>query len=128
MLLLQEQYWSNITKSSPIHQSWTLIESGSYPNCPSQSAIYINNHILDTSSFRIIAILFPNVTAVAINTMNNPKPTVIINVYNPNDHNLTTPLLEHLQQNIKASEYHAIILRATSTYTTHYGPSVLRHS
>ena len=26
ILMLQEQYWSTYTKSSPIHHAWTLIE------------------------------------------------------------------------------------------------------
>jgi ribonuclease HI len=110
MLILQEQYWSDITESSPINGSWTLIESKSYPNRKPRSAIYINNHILDTSAFRIITIPLPDVTAVAINTINNPKPTMIINIYNPGDENLITPLMEYLQQNIDPSQYHAIII------------------
>jgi len=32
MLIIQEQFWSEQTESMPIHGSWTLIESGSYPN------------------------------------------------------------------------------------------------
>src|SRR5579859_2848448 len=83
MLMIQEQYWSEHTKSAPTHGSWTLIESSSYPNRKPCSAIYINNHILDTSAFRIITIPFLDITAVVINTTNNPKPTLIINVYNP---------------------------------------------
>jgi len=110
MLILQEQYWSDFNESSPIHGSWTLIESESYPNSQPRSAIYINNRILDTSAFRIIAFPFPDVTAVAINTTNNSKPTLIINVYNPSDQNLITPLTEHLQQNIDPSQYHAIVI------------------
>src|ERR1700694_289706 len=70
MLILQEQYWSEYTKSSPIHGSWTLIESGSYLNRKPRSAIYINNRIIGTSAFRTITLLFPDVTAIAINTTN----------------------------------------------------------
>src|SRR5271155_1369686 len=110
MLMIQEQYWNEHTKSAPTHGSWTLIESTSYPNRKPRSAIYINNRILDTSAFRIIAFPLPDVTAVAINTTNNPKPTLIINVYNPGDQNLITPLTEHLQQNIDPSQYHAIVI------------------
>ena len=109
MLIIQEQYWSEYTKSAPTHGSWTLIESGSYPNRNPRSAIYINNRIIDTSAFRIITFPFPDVTAVAINTTNNSKPMLVINIYNPGDENLITPLIEHLQQNINTSQYHAII-------------------
>src|SRR5438552_18493136 len=100
MLIIQNQHWLEYTESALIHGSWTLIESESYPNRNPRSAIYINNRILDTSAFHIIAIPLPDVTAVAINTTNNPKPTLIINVYNPNDENLITPLTENLHQNI----------------------------
>src|SRR5436190_1710585 len=110
MLIIQEQHWSEYTESAPIHGTWTLIESESYPNRNPRSAIYINNHILDTSAFRIIAFPFPDVTAVAINTTNNSKPTLVIKVYNPGDENLITPLNEYLQQNIDPSQYHSIII------------------
>jgi hypothetical protein len=107
MLMIQEQYWSEHTKSAPTHGSWTLIESTSYPNRKPRSAIYINNRILDTSAFRIITFPFPDITAVAINTTNNPKPTLVINIYNPHDENLITPLMEYMERNINKSEYHA---------------------
>ena len=110
ILIIQEQHWIRRTESAPIHGSWTLIESGSHPNCNPRSAIYINNRILDTSAFRIITLPFPDVTAVAINTTNNPKPTLVINIYNPSDQNLIEPLMKHLHQNIDPSQYYAIIM------------------
>src|SRR5579859_1935514 len=121
MLMIQEQYWSEHSKSAPIHGSWTLIESGSYPNRKPRSAIYINNRILDTSAFCIITLPFPDVTAVAVNTTNSSNPTLVINIYNPGDENLITPLNEYIQQKIDPSQYHAIILAGTSTCTIHYG-------
>ena len=110
MLIIQEQYWSEYTESAPIHGSWTLIESGSYPNRNPRSAIYINNLILDTTAFHIIAIPLPDVTAIAINTTNESKPSLIINLYNPGDENLISPFTEYLQRNIDPSQYHAIII------------------
>jgi len=110
MLIIQEQYWSEYTESAPTHGSWTLIESGPYPNRNPRSAIYINNRILDTSSFYIITIPLPDVTAVAIKTTNNSKPTLVVNIYNPSDANLITPIFEHLQANINPSQYHAIVI------------------
>src|SRR5438046_10327696 len=103
-LIIQEQHWSEYTESVPIHGTWTLIESESYPNRNPRSAIYINNRILDTLAFRIIAFPLPDVTAVAINTTNNSKPIMIINVYNPGDENLITPLIQHIQQNIDPTQ------------------------
>jgi len=35
---------------------------------------------------------------------------MVINVYNPSDENLITPLMEYLQQNIHPSQYNAIIV------------------
>src|SRR5579859_5189952 len=110
ILMIQEQYRSNITESAPVHGSWTLVESTSFPNRKPRSTIYINNHILDTSSFKIITFLFPDVTAVAIKTTENAEPTLDINVYNPHDENLVTPLIEHLERNINHSQYHAIVI------------------
>src|SRR5579859_4734714 len=110
MLIIQEQYWSNYTETAPTHGSWTLIESESYPNCNPRSAIYINNHILYTTAFHLVAFPLPDITAVAIRTTNDSKPTLVINIYNPSDENLITPLIEHIQQNIDPSQYHAIII------------------
>ena len=118
MLIIQEQHWLEYTKSAPIHGSWTLIESGSYPNRNPRSAIYINNRILDTSVLRIIAFPLPDVTAFTINTTNNSKPTMIINVYNASDENLITLLMEHIQQNIDPSQYHTIVVM--SDFTLHH--------
>jgi len=112
MLIIQEQYWSEYTESAPTHGSWTLIESGSYPNRNPRSAIYINNQILDTSSFYIVTIPLPDVTAVAIKTTNNLKPTLVVNIYNPSDENLITPIFEHLQANVDPSQYHACYEKA----------------
>src|ERR1700694_738136 len=92
MLILQEQYWSKYTESSLIHHAWTLIESRRLPNKPPRSAIYINNRKLDSNSFHIIDIPINDVTAVAIKTSNSEKPSLIINIYNPHDYNLITPL------------------------------------
>src|SRR5437773_5274857 len=40
ILMLQEQYWSTYTKSSPIHHAWTLIEPNATAMQP-RSAIYV---------------------------------------------------------------------------------------
>ena len=110
MLIIQEQYWSNYTESALIHGSWKLIESESYHNRNPRSAIYINNRILNTSAFHIVAFPLPDITAVAIITTNSLKPPLVINVYNPGDENLITPLIEHIQRNIDSSQYQAILI------------------
>lgn len=109
ILILQEQYWSKYTKSSLVHQSWTLIESRHPHNGTPRSAIYINNSKLNSEAFQIIDIPLNDITAVAINTPNR-KPTLIINIYNPRDYDLISPLTNHLQNNLDPNHYDCIII------------------
>ena len=51
-----------------------------------------------------------DVTAVTINTSNSPKPSLIINIYNPQDFDLITPLANYLQNNLDPDDYDCIIL------------------
>jgi len=37
-----------------------------------------------------------DITAIAINTNNNDKPTLIVNIYNPQDEDLITSMQEYL--------------------------------
>ena len=110
MLTLQEQYWSEHTESSLIHHSWTLIESRRLPNKAPRSAIYINNSKLSSNAFQIIDIPLNDITAVTINTSNSPKPSLIINIYNPQDFDLITPLANYLQNNLDPDDYDCIII------------------
>jgi Endonuclease-reverse transcriptase len=53
---------------------------------------------------------FSDVTAIAIRTTDS-KPTLVINIYNPPGRDsIITPLRQYLSQNIKAHEYHAIVM------------------
>ena len=110
ILALQEQYWSDFHKSSLIHKSWTLIEPKTTPDKIPRSVIYINNQKLSTSAFEIIELPFTDVTAITIKTTNTLKPTLIMNVYKPNDENLITPLSQYIQQNLNTTHYHAVII------------------
>ena len=110
ILALQEQYWSDFHKSSLIHKSWTLIEPKTTPDKIPRSVIYINNQKLSTSAFKIIELPFTNVTAITIKTMNTLKPTLIMNVYKPNDENLITPLSQYIQQNLNMTHYNVVII------------------
>src|SRR5277367_6812578 len=49
ILMLQEQYWSTYTKTSPIHHAWTLIEPTAPNDTQPRSVIYINNSLLSAS-------------------------------------------------------------------------------
>ena len=81
ILLLQEQYYSQYTKSSPTHTSWTLLEpTEKTPTHRPRSAIYLNNRLLPSSTFEPIPIPIHDITAVAVTTANESKPTAIITV------------------------------------------------
>src|SRR6266496_517438 len=82
VLMLQEQYFSMYTNSSPIHHSWTLIESKARQNHPPQAAIYLNKTILPAHSYEPIHMEIPNTVAVALQLDKAQHPTLIINVYN----------------------------------------------
>src|SRR5437762_11447731 len=66
ILMLQEQYFSAYTNSSPIHHSWTLIESKATENHPPRAAIYLNKTILPAKSYEPIHIEIPDITAITL--------------------------------------------------------------
>src|SRR5439155_6607879 len=88
--------------------SWTFIESSRLPSGTPRSAIYINNSKRSMQAFQIIDIPLSDITAVAINTVNSQKPSLIINIYNPKDYDLITPLADYLQSNLNSDNatYH----------------------
>ena len=98
ILAVQEQHYAPLLKSSLLHQSWTLIESTTRPESPPpRSAIYINNNLLPTSAFRQIHIPINDVTAIEIIPETPPnKPTLLMNIYNPSDNPIITPLRQYL--------------------------------
>jgi hypothetical protein len=46
ILMIQEQFWSYITKSSPPYHSWSLIEPQATKDKNPRVAIYVNNKYL----------------------------------------------------------------------------------
>ena len=102
ILLLQEQYWSPYTKSSPTHHAWTLVEP-TIPNKTPRTAIYINNNFLTASQVTPMELPFSDATAITINTKDT-KPSLLINVYNPCDNSILTNLHDHLCTNINIME------------------------
>ena len=115
ILLLQEQYWSPYITSSPMHHSWTLIEPAKAtdregkPRRP-RSAIYINNTRLPMTAFAPVPTPLHDITAITINTNNNDKPTLIVNIYNPQDEDLITPMQEYLRTHLRLRKYGNIII------------------
>src|SRR5437773_6546389 len=94
ILMLQEQYWSTYTKSSPIHHAWTLIEPAiSNDNTQPRSVIYVNNSLIAASQITPLTLPFNDDTAIRLTTASaNTKPHLIINVYNPCDKSIIAEL------------------------------------
>jgi len=109
ILMLQEQYWSAYTKSSPLHHAWTLVEPTMTNDTPPRAAIYTNNNLIATAQITPMALPFSDAVAVTIAT-ENEKPSLLINVYNPCDKGIFVNLSEHLRHNIKVEDYNIIIL------------------
>src|SRR5271170_720585 len=54
ILLPQEQYWSDFTKSSPTHHSWSLYEPPTVNSRQPRTAIYINNaHLTNAQTIQV---------------------------------------------------------------------------
>src|SRR5437773_4837011 len=108
ILLLQELYWSPHQCSSPLHQSWTLIEPPTTNRTP-RTAIYVNNAVLPSSMFKQLPIPHRDITAISIST-NNAKPTLLINIYNQQTESIICPLRQYLQSCAKLEDYEAVII------------------
>jgi hypothetical protein len=109
ILALQEYYWSKHTKELLTHHSWTLIQSSTPTKGQPRSAIYVNNNALPASNFEPVNLLLNDVTAIKIKTEDD-KPTLIINVYKPCNHNLITLLQQYLSTSVNAEDYGAIVI------------------
>ena len=101
ILMLQEQYWSTYTKSSPIHHAWTLIEptilNELNETIQPRSAIYVNNSLIPASQITPLTLPFSDVTAIILTTTDtNSKPHLIINVYNPCNQSIIPELHNYL--------------------------------
>ena len=97
ILAVQEQYCSKLTKTSLSHPSWTLIEP---PRSIPRAAIYINNRILQPSTYETLN--YPSSDVVILKlTTNANQPMLIVNIYNskgtPLINNLASFLQAHLQ-------------------------------
>ena len=110
ILALQEQYWSEFAKSSLTHHKWTLIEPSNGLQGKPRSVIYVNNEKLSTNDYKIIHMPFRDITAVAILTRQFQKPVLLINIYNPRDHDLLTLFERHLYNTIDLRQYGGTII------------------
>ena len=88
-LFLQEQYWSPVTKSSPIHSSWILLESKpSIDGMQPRAATYLNKAYFSDAHTIQIDLQTHDVVATIINNEYLEKPLLLVNIYNPPNNNI----------------------------------------
>src|SRR5437762_4917875 len=104
VLLLQEPYWSEYTRSSPTHQAWTLFEPTVKETQP-RAAIYINKNLNAAQ----LTLPLPDVIAVQLNT-EDPKPMLIINIYKPCNKNRIENLHRCIRTHINMCKFGTIII------------------
>ncbi len=110
IIALQEQYYSQYTKSSPTHQSWTLIEPTEQNGAPLRAAIYVNKNCIPQAHITQIPIPIHDTTAISISNTNTSKPTLLVNIYNPKDAEIISLLKQYLQTNLETADYENIII------------------
>src|SRR5436190_8640607 len=116
--MLQEQYWSAYTKSSPIPHAWTLIESTAInDNGQPRTAIYVNNNLFPASKITPMALPINDVSAITLNTLHE-KLSLFVNIYNPCDKNILSELQENLRKNFNTRDYNMIIIGGD--FNTHH--------
>jgi ribonuclease HI len=110
ILLLQEQYISTYTNSSPIYKSWTLIESKAMGSNPPRAAIYLNNTILPAHSYEPVIMEIPDIVAIILRLDQEQHPTLIINIYNTKKSSQITDLRKYLRKHLRNNTYNGIII------------------
>ena len=103
VLLLQEQQWTEFTGTSPIHQAWTLFEPTLKDTRP-RAAIYVNRGL---SAAQVTLPMHDTVAVQVI--MDDPKPTLIINIYKSAE---STPgeLRRCISAHIKLNDYGLVVI------------------
>src|SRR5947207_12833205 len=76
IIALQEQYYSQYMKSSPTHQSWTLIEPTEQNGAPPKATIYVNKNCIPQAHITQIPIPIHDTAAISISNTNTSKPTL----------------------------------------------------
>ena len=109
ILLLQEQYWSAYTKSSPIHHTWAMFEPTAASNREPRAVIYVNKNVLDVAYVTPILLPFSDATAIQI-TAPDSKPVLILNIYNPCDGSIIPQLHNYLREELNVRDYETIIM------------------
>ena len=101
MLMIQEQYWSNYTKSSLTHHAWILYEPMGTASDEQQprSVIYVNKKSFTAAQITQLLIPSADITAIQAKLQGASKPSLFINIYNPSDNSALPALQRYFQQN-----------------------------
>src|SRR5205814_9912124 len=101
---------SDYTNSSPIHHSWTLIESMATENHNPRAAIYLNKTILPAHSYEPVLMEIPDIVAISLRLDTVQHPTLIINVYNTKNTSHLKELRTYLQKHLRNNTYNGILM------------------
>ena len=110
VLMLQEPHFVTYTNSSPIHHSWTLIESKASENHPPRAVIYLNKTILPAHSYETVHMEIPDIVAITLQPDKVQHPTLIINMYNTKNTSQLKELRTYLQKHLRNNTYNGIIM------------------
>ena len=110
ILMIQEQYWSDYTKSSLTHPAWMLFEpTGTTPDRQPRSVIYVNRKSFTAAQITQLPVPSSDVTAIQIKLQGASKPSLFINIYNPCDDSALPALQQYFQQSLP-HQYDLIIM------------------
>jgi len=109
LLMIQEQYWSDFTRSAPLHHGWTLYEPNATDDYKPRTAIYTNNKYLSPAKIAQIPMNTPDAMTIEIQTRGG-KTTLIINIYNSNNESTVASIKEQLTQMARNTRYDMIIM------------------
>ena len=109
VIMLQEQYWSTYTSSSPHHHAWTLIEPTTYDTLP-RTAIYINNRKIAPIKIAPVPIPINDITAIEVSLSNLKPPSLLINIYNAPESQVILEFQRYATQNIRPEKYEFILI------------------
>jgi len=110
ILMIQEQFWSPFTKSSPLHHAWSLIEPHATTDRNPRAAIYVNSKHLPAACLTQLPVPSTDIVALEISLPDTQKPSLFINVYNPCDESVLPTLHSYLEQNLRPHRYEFIVM------------------
>ena len=109
VLLLQEQYWSKYTKSSPLHHSWTLIEPPAHEPHQPKAIIYVNNTLLPPNTYEPVIFPTSNAIGIAIKLQDNSQ-LLAVNIYNAQQNSPINTVFQYIQTHLSIRTYSMVLI------------------